>query len=335
MRKICLIYTGGTIGMRQNVNGKLAPVDFEELRKNIPALRLLPIELEVKTMDRPLDSSEMHPSVWVDLATEIYELHDLYDGFVVLHGTDTMAFTASALSFMLRGLKKPVIITGSQLPVGVLRTDAVENLLSALEFAAMEESGAAVIQEVCIYFEYKLYRGNRSYKRSSNEFDAFSSPNFPPLAESGVRMTVHKELLWRSSKTKLELHKGFSIDVGVVTLYPGLNFNALQVQSNWRILLLRTFGAGNAPNSPDFIDFISKCSDNGTVIVNTSQCVSGAVVHGLYDSSSALERFNVLSANDMTFESALVKAMLLLSESVDLIEFGAKFSSSLAGELTE
>ena len=288
MRKICLIYTGGTIGMRQNVNGKLAPVDFEELRKNIPALRLLPIELEVKTMDRPLDSSEMDPTVWADLATEIYGLHDLFDGFVVLHGTDTMAFTASALSFMLRGLKKPVIITGSQLPVGVLRTDAVENLLSALEFAAMEESGTAVIQEVCIYFEYKLYRGNRSYKRSSNEFNAFSSPNFPSLAESGVRMTVHKELLWRSSKTKLELHKGFSNDVGVVTLYPGLNFNALQVQSNWRILLLRTFGAGNAPNSPDFIEFLSRCSDNGTVIVNTSQCVSGAVVHGLYDSSSAL-----------------------------------------------
>ena len=203
MRKICLIYTGGTIGMRQNLSGKLAPVDFEELRKNIPALRLLPIELEVKTMGHPLDSSEMHPSVWADLATEIYGLHDLYDGFVLLHGTDTMAFTASALSFMLRGLKKPVIITGSQLPVGVLRTDAVENLLSALEFAAMEEAGDPVIQEVCIYFEYKLYRGNRSYKRSSNEFDAFSSPNFPPLAESGVRMTVHKELLWRSSKAKL------------------------------------------------------------------------------------------------------------------------------------
>jgi L-asparaginase len=246
-----------------------------------------------------------------------------------------MAFTASALSFMLRGLKKPVIITGSQLPVGVLRTDAVENLLSALEFAAMEEAGDPVIQEVCIYFEYKLYRGNRAYKRSSSEFDAFSSPNFPPLAESGVRMTVHKELLWRSSKAKLELHKGFSNEVGVVTLYPGLNFSALQVQPNWRILLLRTFGAGNAPNSPDFIEFLSRCSDNGTVIVNTSQCVSGAVVHGLYDSSSALERFNVLSAKDMTFESALVKAMLLLSESVDLREFGIKFSSSLAGELTE
>ena len=148
-------------------------------------------------------------------------------------------------------------------------------------------------------------------------------------------MTVHKELLWRSSKAKLELHKGFSNEVGVVTLYPGLDFNALQVQPNWRILLLRTFGAGNAPNSPDFIEFLSRCSDNGTVIVNTSQCVSGAVVHGLYDSSSALERFNVLSAKDMTFESALVKAMLLLSETDDLREFGIKFSSSLAGELTE
>src|SRR6056300_158385 len=223
MRKICLIYTGGTIGMRQNPNGKLAPVDFEELRKNIPTLRLLPIELEVKTMDRPLDSSEMHPSVWADLATEIYGLHDQFDGFVILHGTDTMAFTASALSFMLRGLKKPVIITGSQLPVGVLRTDAVENLLSALEFAAMEESGDPVIQEVCIYFEYKLYRGNRAYKRSSNEFNAFSSPNFPALAESGVRMTVYEELLWKSNRTTT-FQKSIDASVGVVTLYPGLKF---------------------------------------------------------------------------------------------------------------
>src|SRR5210317_2320399 len=331
MRKICLIYTGGTIGMRQNPNGKLAPVDFEELRKNIPTLRLLPIELEVKTMDRPLDSSEMHPSVWADLATEIYGLHDQFDGFVILHGTDTMAFTASALSFMLHGLKKPVIITGSQLPVGVLRTDAVENLLSALEFAAMEESGLPVIQEVCIYFEYKLYRGNRAYKRSSNEFNAFSSPNYPALGERGVRMTVYEELLWKSNRTTT-FQKSIDASVGVVTLYPGLKFEQLPVLKDWKVLLLRTFGAGNAPNSHSLIEFLSRCEKSGIQIINTSQCVSGRIVPGLYDSSSAIERFNVLSASDMTFESTLVKSMVLLGQNLSQDEFAVKFSESISGE---
>jgi hypothetical protein len=197
MRKICLIYTGGTIGMKQNPNGKLAPVDFDQLRASIPALELLPIELDVVTVDKPVDSSEMQPEGWIDLVERIEKHYQDYDGFVLLHGTDTMAYTASALSFLIQGLKKPIIITGSQLPVGVLRTDATENLLSALEFAAMERDGEALIQEVCIYFEYKLYRGNRAYKRSSNEFDAFSSPNYPALAESGVRMSVYDELLWK------------------------------------------------------------------------------------------------------------------------------------------
>src|SRR6056300_483249 len=331
MRKICLIYTGGTIGMRQNPNGKLAPVDFEELRKSIPALSLLPIELVVKTMDRPLDSSEMHPSVWANLASEIYALHDQFDGFVILHGTDTMAFTASALSFMLRGLKKPVIITGSQLPVGVLRTDAVENLLSALEFAAMEESGDPVIQEVCIYFEYKLYRGNRAYKRSSNEFNAFSSPNYAALGESGVRMTVYEELLWKSNRTTT-FQKSIDASVGVVTLYPGLKFEQLPVLKDWKVLLLRTFGAGNAPNSHSFIEFLSRCEKSGIQIINTSQCVSGRIVPGLYDSSSAIERFNVLSASDMTFESTLVKSMVLLGQNLSQDEFAVKFSESISGE---
>jgi len=253
----------------------------------------------------------------------------------VLHGTDTMAYTACALSFMFEGLQKPIIITGSQLPVGVLRTDAVENIVSAFEFAALaEEDGSAVIQEVAIYFEYELLRGNRAYKRSSNEFNAFSSPNYPPLASSGVRLSVNKELLWRSEKS-YQLRSGIDTSVGVVTLYPGLDFDQLPHLSHWKVLVLRTFGAGNAPKSTSFLEFLKRVEKNGTIIVNTSQCVSGSVIPGLYDSSSALEEVKMLNAKDMTFESALVKSMVLLGQSNSVADFHIKFPLSLAGEVSE
>lgn len=335
MRKIALIYTGGTIGMRQNPQGKLAPMDFESVAEKIPALKLLPIEIVPVTLDHPIDSSEMVPQVWQELAEVIDGLMDQVDGMVVLHGTDTMAYTACALSFMFEGLQKPIIITGSQLPVGVLRTDAVENIVSAFEFAALaEEDGSAVIREVAIYFEYELLRGNRAYKRSSNEFNAFSSPNYPPLASSGVRLSVNKELLWRSKKT-YAFKSGIDTSVGVVTLYPGLDFDQLPHLSHWKVLVLRTFGAGNAPKSPSFLEFLKRVEKNGTIIVNTSQCVSGSVLPGLYDSSSALEEVKMLNARDMTFESALVKSMVLLGQGNSLADFHSKFPLSLAGEVSE
>ncbi|CAI8171785.1 MAG: L-asparaginase 1 [Cryomorphaceae bacterium] len=335
MRKIALIYTGGTIGMRQNQRGKLAPMDFESVAEKIPALQLLPIEILPVALENPIDSSEMVPKVWQELAEVIDELMDRVDGMVVLHGTDTMAYTACALSFMFEGLQKPIIITGSQLPVGVLRTDAVENIVSAFEFAALaEEDGSAVIQEVAIYFEYELLRGNRAYKRSSNEFNAFSSPNYPPLASSGVRLNVNKELLWRSEKS-YQLRSGIDTSVGVVTLYPGLDFEKLPHLSHWKVLVLRTFGAGNAPKSPSFSEFLKRVEKNGTIIVNTSQCVSGSVIPGLYDSSSALEEVKMLNAKDMTFESALVKSMVLLGQNNSLADFQIKFPLSLAGEVSE
>ena len=335
MRKIALIYTGGTIGMRQNPQGKLAPMDFESVAEKIPALKLLPIEIVPVTLDHPIDSSEMVPAVWQELAEVIDGLMDQVDGMVVLHGTDTMAYTACALSFMFEGLQKPIIITGSQLPVGVLRTDAVENIVSAFEFAALaEEDGSAVIREVAIYFEYELLRGNRAYKRSSNEFNAFSSPNYPPLASSGVRLSVNKELLWRSKKT-YALKSGIDTSVGVVTLYPGLDFDQLPHLSHWKVLVLRTFGAGNAPKSSSFLKFLKRVEKNGTIIVNTSQCVSGSVLPGLYDSSSALEEVKMLNARDMTFESALVKSMVLLGQGNSVADFHIKFPLSLAGEVSE
>ncbi len=335
MRKIALIYTGGTIGMRQNPQGKLAPMDFESVAEKIPALKLLPIEIVPVTLDHPIDSSEMAPAIWQELAKVIDSLMESVDGMVVLHGTDTMAYTACALSFMFEGLQKPIIITGSQLPVGVLRTDAVENIVSAFEFAALaEEDGSAVIREVAIYFEYELLRGNRAYKRSSNEFNAFSSPNYPPLASSGVRLSVNKELLWRSKKT-YALKSGIDTSVGVVTLYPGLDFDQLPHLSHWKVLVLRTFGAGNAPKSSSFLKFLKRVEKNGTIIVNTSQCVSGSVLPGLYDSSSALEEVKMLNAKDMTFESALVKSMVLLGQGNSLADFHSKFPLSLAGEVSE
>ncbi|MGB0508766.1 MAG: asparaginase [Schleiferiaceae bacterium] len=335
MRKIALIYTGGTIGMRQNQRGKLAPMDFESVAEKIPALQLLPIEILPVTLENPIDSSEMVPKVWQELAEVIDELMDRVDGMVVLHGTDTMAYTACALSFMIEGLQKPIIITGSQLPVGVLRTDAVENIVSAFEFAALaDEDGSAVIQEVAIYFEYELLRGNRAYKRSSNEFNAFSSPNYPPLASSGVRLSVNKELLWRSEKL-YQLRSGIDTNVGVVTLYPGLDFDQLPHLPHWKVLVLRTFGAGNAPKSTSFLEFLKRVEKNGTIIVNTSQCVSGSVLPGLYDSSSALEEVKMLNAKDMTFESALVKSMVLLGQSNSVADFHIKFPLSLAGEVSE
>ncbi len=335
MRKIALIYTGGTIGMRQNERGKLAPMDFESAIENIPALSLLPIEIITVSLKKAIDSSEMMPQVWKELAEATDKLISEVDGIVILHGTDTMAYTACALSFMLEGLRKPIIITGSQLPIGILRTDAVENIVSAFEFAALsDKKGDPVIQEVAIYFEYELLRGNRAYKRSSNEFNAFSSPNYPALASSGVRLTVNKELLWRA-KESYYVDTRICNSVGVVTLYPGLNFSALPALNTWKVLLLRTFGAGNAPKSDDFLKFLKRVEKNGTIIVNTSQCVSGSVIPGLYDSSSALEEVNMLNAKDMTFESAVVKSMILLGRGLTELDFYENFSKSLSGELTE
>jgi len=319
--------------MRQNEYGKLAPMDFESVAERIPALKLLPIQIEPVALEQPIDSSEMAPSLWQELATVIDGLMDKVDGMVVLHGTDTMAFTACALSFMLQGLRKPVIMTGSQLPVGVLRTDAVENIVSAFEFAALaDDKGMPVIQEVAIYFEYQLLRGNRAYKRSSNEFNAFSSPNFPALATSGVRVQISEQNLWRSQQN-YALDSRVSDKLGVVTLYPGLDFDHLPALGHWRVLLLRTFGAGNAPKSQDFQNFLRRVDENGTIIINTSQCVSGSVLPGEYDSSSALDQFNVLTTKDMTFESALVKSMILMARTSDPEEFKGQFTQSFAGEV--
>lgn len=334
-KKIGLIYTGGTIGMKANTKGKLAPVDLDHPSTYIPNLHLLDAEIYVESVDPPIDSSDMQPSSWIDLVERIERNAEVYDGWVILHGTDTMAFTASALSFMTLGLRKPIVLTGSQLPLGVLRTDAVENMMSALEYACMDDGdGLPLIQEVAVYFEYKLYRGNRVYKRSSNEFNAFSSPNFPALAESGVQVRVRENLLWRTPYESVEFQKEVNSAVGVVTIYPGLDFDQMPALPHWKVLLLRTFGAGNVPSSEPFTNYLLRLSENGTIIVNTSQCVSGAVVPGLYESSSNLDRVSVLSGADLTFESALTKSMILLAQNLTKEEFEVKFSASLCGERT-
>ena len=319
--------------MKSNASGKLAPVNFEELKRSIPELSLLPAELDVHTMDPPIDSSDMDSSHWIELVKVIEREYERCDGFVILHGTDTMAFTASALSFLLPGIRKPVVLTGSQLPLGVLRTDAVENVLSALEYATLEaQDGRPMIQEVAVYFEYKLYRGNRVYKRSSNDFDAFSSPNYPYLARSGVQVRVEEEHLWRTPLKSPQFLKKVGNAVGVVTLYPGLDFNAMPVLPHWKVLLLRTYGAGNVPSTPEFANYLTRLANNGTVVINTSQCVSGSVMPGLYESSSAMDHVSVLSAGDLTFEAALTKTMVLLGMPFEKEAFQVKFLASLCGE---
>lgn len=335
MKKIALIYTGGTIGMQANAQGQLAPVHFEDLRAMLPAMDLLPGALQWFSLEEPVDSSNMTHRHWVELVELVEENYHDFDGFVVLHGSDTMAYTASALSFMIRNLDKPIILTGSQLPLGVLRTDAVENLITSVELALQSDaSGAPLIQEVAIYFEYTLLRGNRAYKRSSNEFNAFSSPNYPALLESGVKIKVNKEALLRP-KGPVSFHKAVSNAVGVITLYPGLDWDNLTPLAHWQVVLLRSFGAGNVQNTPAFSRFLTKCQEKNIVVLNSSQCVSGAVLPGEYESSAPLDGFKVLGINDMTFEAALVKAMVILGELKEGDDFAQLFGLSLAGEVAQ
>lgn len=259
MTKILIIYTGGTIGMIKDVDtGALKPFDFSKISQNILELRLIPCELNYVSFESPIDSSNVTPIFWVKLTEIIEKYYTFYDGFVILHGSDTMSYTASALSFMLENLSKPIILTGSQLPIGDLRTDAKENLITAIQLATLQEKNQAVIQEVCLYFEYKLYRGNRTTKISAEHFHAFDSPNFPPLAESGVNLKVEKQLLLLQNNKDLIIHKTLCEKVMIIKLFPGLPLQIFKniIQNNIKAIVLETFGSGNAPTHQAFIDVL-------------------------------------------------------------------------------
>ena len=316
--RILVIYTGGTIGMiKDPVSGQLSNVDFNLIYDHVPELKRLHVELDTMSLSEPIDSSEIQPENWIDIAEMIQSNYDNYNGFVVLHGSDTMAYTASALSFMFDGLKKPIILTGSQLPIGVIRTDGKENLITAIEIASTsEKDGEALIQEVAVYFDYQLFRGNRSTKYSAENFEAFKSPNYDVLCTAGVEIKYNYVKLYRSKSEKLSLNTKFNCKVVNLKLFPGINFELYSELFNKDKvdgILIESFGAGNAPSSKMLRDLLSKFIKNGGVVLNLTQCSSGSVRQGLYKTSSLFNDLGVISGLDMTTEAAITKLMISLA----------------------
>ncbi|MEO8759479.1 MAG: type I asparaginase [Bacteroidia bacterium] len=339
MNKILLIYTGGTIGMMQDAKtGSLRPFDFKSLTKQVPELSRFNLDLHSVSFKKPIDSSNMHPRVWVELVEIIEKNYTAYDGFVVLHGSDTMAYTASALSFMLENLKKPVILTGSQLPIGIIRTDGKENLITAIEIAsAKDKKGKALVPEVAVYFEYALYRGNRTLKYNSEHFDAFKSPNYPQLAEAGVQITYNYNYIAKASTKKLITYKNLDNDIVVLNLFPGISKKITQAilsAEGIKAIVLHSFGAGNASTDEWFIALLKQAIDKGIVIYNVTQCLEGRVIQGKYETSSALQKIGVVSGEDITLEAAITKLMFLFGQKLSTSKIKNLLGQNLRGEIT-
>jgi L-asparaginase len=336
--KVLLIYTGGTIGMMQDAKtGQLKPFDFKHLTQQIPELNKFDVQLSAVAFDNPIDSSDMQPAVWIEIAETIEKNYSKYDGFVVLHGSDTMAFTASALSFMLENLNKPVIFTGSQLPIGTIRTDGKENLITAIEIAAAKRNGKPIVPEVCIYFEYQLYRGNRTHKFNAEHFQAFQSANYPVLAEAGVHLKYNDSAIKKGNTKKLILHKSLNPNIAILKMFPGITTNAVDAilnTKNVKAIILETFGSGNATTQKWFIDALKKAIEKGIVILNITQCNAGAVEQGKYATSAAFNKIGVIGGNDITSEAAVTKLMYVLGKTKDKKEIKKLLMTNLQGEIT-
>ncbi len=333
---ILLIYTGGTIGMINDpISGQLKPFNFKRLLDEVPELRKFDIKIDTFSFEKPIDSSNMHPSIWIELVKLIEKNYLKYDGFVILHGSDTMAYTASALSFMLENLGKPVILTGSQLPIGTIRTDGKENLITAIEIAAAKRNGKPSVPEVCIYFEFKLFRGNRTIKVNAEHFRAFTSPNYPSLADAGVHLNYNDAAIMNYPKGKLKIHTDMNLNVAVLKLFPGITkevVDAILGIKNLSAIVLETFGAGNAPTEKWFVHAIEKAIKNGLIIFNVTQCNAGRVEQGLYQTSSELARVGVVGGSDITTEAAITKLMFLTGKEKNHKKIILQLGENIRGE---
>lgn len=338
--RILLIYSGGTIGMVKDFQtGALRIFDFEQLIKHVPEINHLKCTIESISFEEPVDSSNMNPDGWILIANIIEENYSQFDGFVVLHGSDTMSYTASALSFMIENLSKPVVFTGSQLPIGDLRTDAKENLITSIEIAAAQTEGIPVLAEVCLYFEYKLYRANRTTKMNAEHFNAFASPNFPPLGESGVHLKFNKHLVLSSTPGKiLKIRKNLDRNIVILKVFPGITPQAVQSILEIKGLkgvIMESFGSGNAPSETWFIDLLEEAIERGIYIVNITQCPGGSIIMGQYETSIALKQIGLINGKDLTTESGLAKLMYLLGQDIPQGEFKPIFEKPIRGEMSE
>ena len=339
---VLLIYTGGTIGMKEDPeSGALVPFDFGSLLEEVPELRKFALRIDSYTFSPLIDSSDVEPSLWQALARLIKEKYDDYDGFVILHGTDTMAYSASALSFMLDNLDKPVIFTGSQLPIGRPRTDGKENLISAVEIAAARDSqGRAIVPEVCICFNSKLFRGNRSTKVSATGFSAFNSPNYPPLATAGININYNSGFIHypKDRNKEFEINTELDTRVSVLKIHPGITEQAVSdilLGSGTRAVILETYGSGNAISKPWFTDILREASDSGKILVNVTQCLAGEVDMTLYATGKALADCGVISGSDMTTEATLSKLFHLMGRGLPAEEIKTLVGVSLRGEISK
>ncbi|MDR0370619.1 MAG: asparaginase [Prevotellaceae bacterium] len=336
---VLLLFTGGTISMAEDpTTGALRPIDFDRLQEYLPELKETGVRIKSVPFLPLIDSSDIDPNAWERMAKLIEENYDDFDGFIILHGTDTMAFSASALSFMLENLTKSVIFTGSQLPIGRMRSDAKENLLTAIEMAVAKENGRAVVPEVCIFFEDTLFRGNRTTKKNAEHFSAFNSYNYPPLAKAGVHIKYFNSVIhYPVEKKKLRLKTKTDRNITILKLFPGITqevVDSILNIPNLKAVVLETFGAGNAPRKKWFQESLKKAIDKGIIIVNKTQCHTGSVEMGLYETSLNLLKAGVISGHDITTEAIVAKMMYLLGEYESADDVKKMLETDLCGEMT-